>query len=59
MDMIFGNRAYEFSKLCNVLFANELTKRSIENNIPIRANSLHPASLVNTSILGIFYSLYF
>lgn len=40
--------AYGQAKLCNVLFANELTRRYQHEGI--YANSLHPGSLIGTSI---------
>lgn len=41
-------RAYGQAKLCNVLYANELTRRSAVEGI--FANALHPGSLIGTSI---------
>jgi NAD(P)-dependent dehydrogenase (short-subunit alcohol dehydrogenase family) len=43
-----GLVAYGQAKLCNVLFANELTRRYADENIT--ANSLHPGSMIGTSI---------
>jgi len=40
--------AYGQAKLCNVLFANELTRRFQQDGIS--ANSLHPGTLIGTSI---------
>jgi WW domain-containing oxidoreductase len=40
--------AYGQAKLCNVLFANELTRRYSEQGI--YANSLHPGTMIGTSI---------
>jgi WW domain-containing oxidoreductase len=40
--------AYGQAKLCNVLFANELTRRFSSQGI--YANSLHPGSMIGTSI---------
>lgn len=40
--------AYGQAKLCNVLFANELTRRFASQGV--YANSLHPGSLIGTSI---------
>lgn len=40
--------AYGQAKLCNVLFANELTRRYREEGV--LANSLHPGSMIGTSI---------
>ena len=47
---IITQKAYAQSKLCNVLFANELNRRMIEQDLPIRANSLHPASMTNSNL---------
>jgi WW domain-containing oxidoreductase len=41
-------RAYGQAKLCNVLFANELTRRFARQGV--LANALHPGSLIGTSI---------
>lgn len=41
-------RAYGQAKLCNVLFANELTRRCGADGV--FANSLHPGALIGTSI---------
>jgi WW domain-containing oxidoreductase len=41
-------RAYGQAKLCNVLFANELTRRCGQSGV--FANALHPGSLIGTSI---------
>jgi WW domain-containing oxidoreductase len=41
-------RAYGQAKLCNVLFANELTRRFGTEGV--FANALHPGSLIGTSI---------
>jgi WW domain-containing oxidoreductase len=43
-----GLVAYGQAKLCNVLFANELTRRYASEGIT--ANSLHPGSMIGTSI---------
>jgi WW domain-containing oxidoreductase len=43
-----GLVAYGQAKLCNVLFANELTRRHAAEGV--LANSLHPGSLIGTSI---------
>ena len=40
--------AYGQAKLCNVLFANELTRRFASDGI--YANSLHPGTMIGTSI---------
>lgn len=47
---IITQKAYSQSKLCNVLFANELNRRMIEQGLPIRANSLHPATMTNSNL---------
>lgn len=47
-DNYRGLTAYGQAKLCNVLFANELTRRFKQHGVT--ANSLHPGSLIGTSI---------
>jgi len=47
---IVTQKAYAQSKLCNVLFANELNRRMIAQGLPVRANSLHPATLVYSNL---------
>lgn len=42
--------AYGQAKLCNVLFANELDRRLQREGKRVRANSLHPGTLIGTSI---------
>ncbi|KFK28924.1 hypothetical protein AALP_AA7G065800 [Arabis alpina] len=39
-------RAYGQSKLCNILHANELTKKLKEDGVNITANSLHPGGIM-------------
>jgi len=43
-----GDTAYSLTKLCNILFSNELSSRLIDDNITI--NSLHPG-VINTKLL--------
>ena len=45
-----SQKGYALSKLCNVLFSNELNRRLVAENKPIRANSLHPASMTYTNL---------
>lgn len=45
-DSVVHAYPYGQAKLCNLLFANELSRRHPN----IRANSLHPGSLIRTSI---------
>jgi retinol dehydrogenase 12 len=47
-----GIGAYCLSKLCNVMFANELARRLAETGLPIAANSLHPGG-VNSNFGGL------
>jgi WW domain-containing oxidoreductase len=47
-DHYRGLVAYGQAKLCNVLFANELTRRHASDGI--YANSLHPGAFIGTSI---------
>ena len=47
---IVTQKAYAQSKLCNTLFANELNRRMENEGKPIRANSLHPATMVHSNI---------
>jgi NAD(P)-dependent dehydrogenase (short-subunit alcohol dehydrogenase family) len=47
-----GIGAYCLSKLCNIMFANELARRLAEAGLPITANSLHPGG-VNSNFGGL------
>lgn len=56
IDDFFGDKYYDpwtqygISKLCNVLFANELNRRMAEEGQPVIAVSLHPGGILETNL---------
>lgn len=47
-DQFWHMSAYNNSKLCNILFANQLNKQLASNGVTV--NSLHPGNMISTSL---------
>jgi len=56
LDDFFGDKYYHpwtqygISKLCNILLANELNRRMVEEEQPVIAVSLHPGGILDTNL---------